>query len=30
VIAPKGKELSAAFPVVEKLPSWLTEDDIKY
>jgi pimeloyl-ACP methyl ester carboxylesterase len=30
VIAPKGKELSAALPVVKKLPPWLTEDDIKY
>jgi hypothetical protein len=30
VIAPKGKELSAAIPVVEKLPPWLTEDDLKY
>jgi hypothetical protein len=30
VIAPKGKELSAALPVIKELPPWLTEDDIKY
>jgi hypothetical protein len=30
VIAPKGKELSAALPVVKKLRPWLAEDDIKY